>query len=142
MRKTVCLFVTLAILAGCRSDELDSQLVGDWLWAGSSGGFAGMIIMPAANERTIISFTRKGTFSVSKNDTLQTSGAYRLNSVKSIYKSGEATGILIDNVVNHQRKLPSFSLSSLKVIVSMTAAELSVGDNAYDGFSSTFKRLK
>ena len=143
MKKALYLFLTLAMLAGCKNDEPRHLIVGDWLWGGSSGGLTGGRIEPKANERTVISFTGKGTFSISNNDTLQISGAYRLSPVKSIYKTGEATGIFTDNVVNHRlQSRSSFFAIKFSVITSLTDSELNVGDNAYDGYGSSFKRLK
>lgn len=143
MKALTYLLCLVTCFWSCKSNEPDPLIVGQWLWQQSSGGIAGWTIKPKNNERVVLGFSREGTFSVKQNDSLRLSGSYHLGKIKSIYTSGEATGIYLDNIVNHEPKSIGFPLlTGSLVITKLTTQELEVGDNVYDGYGSSFNRIE
>jgi hypothetical protein len=145
MYKLVLFFFLLSFL-GCKSNEPDHLIVGDWSWTGSGGGIGGGLqIKPKTNERIVLQFKRRGSFNVYQNDTLRISGDYQLEAVKSIYIGKDEQSIKISNVINNQTSPAYYNyylLSGQSIILQLDRSALETGDNRYDGFGSSFKRIK
>ena len=136
------LFIILmsGFLTGCSQKETQPLLIGSWLWEGSSGGFGGAIIKPKPNERVVLEFSDNGQFSLRKNDTLVLGGTFQLTKERSIYSGKEAPKIEVSDVKNsgQVKSLPPVSIRG--VITTLSISQLSIGDNAYDGYGSSFVR--
>ena len=138
--KRICFAIILySVLSGC-TKETQPLLIGDWLWEGSSGGIAGVTTKPAPSERVIVRFSVDGQFTIRQNDTLSFSGKFHLTKARSIYSGKEESAIELEQVTNsNQVKNPRYVVIR-GIVTLLTASQLSVGDNAYDGFGSSFVR--
>lgn len=137
MKKLSFLLILAALFAfSCTKEEVStasestSTLVGEWRWISSTGGIAGKTITPssAGYERKLV-LTADLKFSRYKDNSLESSGTYQLTQGKSIYKVEQVDFI-------------KFSDGTSAVIMSQSAAELSLADNFYDGFSESYQRIK
>lgn len=107
-----------------------SPIVGEWRWISSTGGIAGKTYTPTSEgyERKLV-LTSDFKFSRYKDDVLQKSGTYEISQAKSIYKTE-----MVDFI--------NFSDGTKSAILSQSAAELSLADNFFDGFTETFQAFK
>ncbi|MVM39256.1 hypothetical protein GO730_19660 [Spirosoma sp. HMF3257] len=128
------------LLGGCSKEPTPQLLIGEWLWEGSSGGFGGAIIKPAPGERIIMKFTDDSQFSIYQNDTLAYSGTVRIGQAHSIYSGKEEPRIEFEKIkAGSQAKNARYFLSG-GIIMSLSTTQLSIGDNVYDGYGSSFVR--
>ena len=148
MKSIVMLFSAslISLLWGCnKSDEsapAPSLIVGEWVWNGSSGGFAGQTLTPRAGDRTILKFNSDNQFSLSRNDTLLFSGTYSLGKARSIYSGNDEAQVTSQVVTINKAAKVTAPVVMNGVITTLTANQLSIGDNVYDGYSSNFVRSK
>lgn len=82
--KFTYLILSVAILSACSisgSDSNSSQIVGQWEWFRSTGGFIGETITPDSEGATNLQLIFKSDFSFSffRADTLVTSGKYSIS---------------------------------------------------------------
>ena len=76
MKTKFCILTLVFLALACKSNPVadnNSQtvtLIGKWLWTETSGGFAGTILRPSANQRDIIQFTTNSNFYTYGNDSL------------------------------------------------------------------------
>lgn len=137
--RRIFLVLTIPILlGGCYKESIPPLLTGDWLWEESSGGFAGVVIKPNPTERIILRFTDDGQFSVYQNDTLSYSGTFRLTTARSIYSGKDEPRIEVGQI--RQLKKPSHTVVVAGVMSTLSASQLAIGDNVYDGYGSNFVR--
>ena len=140
-KKFILVLLLPILLGGCRDKEsIPPQLIGSWLWEGSSGGIAGMIIKPNPGERVIVQFTAGGQFSVHQNDTLAYSGTYRLTKERSIYSGKDEANIEINQVIRNNQLKKAYTVVVGGVVSTLSISQLSIGDNMYDGYGSSFVR--
>ncbi len=122
------------------SAEPNPLLVGQWTWDASSGGLAGARFNPKPTERLVLSFGADKRFSLTRNDTLLFDGTYAMTTANSIYSGKEAdkivtqTGTVNPSVKNNQPIVIG------GIITTLTNQELSIGDNHFDGYGSSFTR--
>lgn len=128
------------LISGCAREEVPLALAGDWRWEQSSGGIAPLLVKPAPGERVVLRFTSDRQFSLYQNDTLTFSGSFRLTKGRSIYSGKdesmiEAAQVKAANQVRNPRRVVYAG-----IIMALSEGQLSIGDNAYDGFASEFVR--
>ena len=129
-------YLLLAAFYGCISNPLSGDgsqsvtLVGQWLWVQSSGGLQGKIITPPAGDRSTVRFTSDWKYYSYSHDTLKGSTSYSLIRDKTIYSRDS-----LDVIVFQDSSMPNL------VVVQLTRDTLCLGDNMFDGFSSTFVRI-
>ncbi len=127
--------VVLSLLAlSCNNapSSIDSSqpaaLAGNWLWTGAIGGLTGNQVIRPLNK-TVVSFTGGGMFSVYQNDTLLRTSMYSVKKGKTIYSADSMNIILFQDTTIERR-----------VIFKLTADSLELADNFYDGFGYTYIR--
>lgn len=137
------IFITLLLLllfGGCNKESIPPSLIGTWLWKGSSGGIAGVTYRPKPSERIILNLSGDGKFTIFQNDTLAHSGTYLINKTKSIYSGKEELAIKTNEVKTSYHRILRYIVVVDGVVVTLSNAGLSIGDNRYDGFGSSFIR--
>lgn len=139
IKRLVLAVIIPILLGGCHKEAIPPLLTGDWLWEGSSGGFAGAIIKPNPAERIILRFTADGQFNVFQNDTLSYSGTFRLITAHSIYSGKDEPKIEVGQIKQQLQK-PSYAVVIAGIISALSTSQLAIGDNAYDGYGSSFIR--
>jgi hypothetical protein len=107
------------------------KIFGKWSWVRTSGGFAGKTITPVSEGYTArFEFNSDGTYKKYKNETLTEQKKFSFLQATSIN--------------NHQPVwVISFDGSALKMAVSFSGNDtLILNEQAYDGFSHTYIRMK
>lgn len=140
LRKCLPVVLLSALIGGCHTEPIPPQLIGDWLWESSSGGIGGMIINPQPSQRVILTFSGDGQFSVHQNDTLAHMGTYRVTNAQSIYSGKEELKIETKEIkTGYQLKIRPVVITG-GAVITLSTNRLSIGDNIYDGFGSSFIR--
>ncbi|CAN5247367.1 hypothetical protein BH09BAC4_BH09BAC4_08810 [soil metagenome] len=140
LRKCLPVVLLVVLIGGCHTESIPPQLTGDWLWESSSGGIGGMIIKPQPSQRVILTFSGDGQFSVRQNDTLAHMGTYRVTKAQSIYSGKEELKIETKEIkTGYQLNIRPIVVTG-GVVIALSANRLSIGDNIYDGFGSSFVR--
>lgn len=139
LRLLVFIISVVSLLNACHDNSIPAGLAGDWLWQGTSGGFAGMSYRPEPGKNIILHVATDNHFALYRNDSLLVSGAFQTKQVSSIYSGKNETYLeLAEPTVT---TAPHSEPVVFRGIVSLTSDHtLTIGDNAYDGFSSTFTR--
>ena len=144
------------LLANCQRNEPQmlnepslinepEKVEGTWRWESSSGGFGGGTYKPRKGENTYLTFLNNQTFEVTRNDTLFVTGKYQIIKTRSIY-SGEGVPAIELTEMVRPRQITNLNFSffpllgNLMIIQELTSSRLSVGDNAFDGYGSSFAR--
>ena len=156
MNRTIIGFLLVLLLANCQRNEPQmlnepsllnepEKVVGTWRWEASSGGLGGGTHKPRTGENTYLTFLNNQTFEVTRNDTLFVKGRYQVIKTQSIYSGEDAPAVQLTEMVRpRQITNPNFSffhlVGDLMIIQELTSSRLSVGDNAYDGYGSSFTR--
>lgn len=126
------IFLSLTLAGNSCTDEkqdLSEELVGEWRWIASVGGFAGLRITPETSQETqTLKFSKKGEYRTYKNDSLVAEGSYEIVRGKTIFSEDEK-----DLLVRPDR---------LKQVISITGDTLRLQDNLYDGFGHTYVRVE
>ena len=123
------------ILIGCSQSNINndspSQIYGEWILVNISGGIKGDIKdIDTETDRHILVLTEDNTISYSQNNSLISSGKFRIEKRKSIYSEKP-----MDFIVYANKKPP-------EVIVKFSGDTLGIADNNYDGFTNIYIRKK
>ena len=145
MKRTIIGILLVLLLADCQRNEPQNLLQGTWRWEKSGGGFGFRTFEPRKGENTYLTFKNNQTFEVTRNDTLFMVGEYQMTNTRSIYSGQDAAAIqLTETVRSGQITKPNFGffylLGDLMIIEELTSSRLSVGDNVFDGYGSSFTR--
>lgn len=138
LTKYSLLMLIVIFSGGCSKEPIPQLVTGDWLWEGSSGGIGGMVIKPQPSQRIVLTFSGDGQFSVRQNDTLAYTGTFQITKAHSIYSGKEEFAIKTQQIqTGYQQKIrPLLVIDG--VVTALSSTRLSIGDNTYDGFGSSF----
>lgn len=128
-------FITTA--ATCKKNQsaartFEKQLIGKWKYTGRTGGFAGKSEQADPNEIQILEFKKGLTFVRSINGQSRQTGNYEIIAEKSIYSGKEESAIRFNQQTDH---------APMGHIISIKDDTLTIADNVYDGFTTTYTRL-
>lgn len=140
MKNLTYLLCLLVAMAGCKSDEPNPLLTGEWLWEGSSGGLGGASFNPKSTEQVVLRFESNKKFSLRRNDTLLYKGTFSLTTANSIYSGKDAAKIVTRQITVNKQAKNNQPIVVDGIILLLTAERLSTGDNHYDGYGSSFTR--
>lgn len=127
MKKLVVLFVVIN-LAGCNKGiSPESELIGNWMWISTSGGFDGRIVTPGTNGDEISIEITKTRFKTYINGTLSEDIEYSIQLGPSIYSSEDVSIITFEN--------------GLRQSYSVTKSSLILKDECYDCFRREFLKI-
>lgn len=118
----------LLVLGACQKTEIDSEysaIVGEWIWAESTGGIAGTTIKPSTAREKVLEFTADGQFEITETDSLVSSGTYEIKMMKSI---------------RSEEKLPTivYSTEGFQQTFEIKNNELILFDEVYDGYTHRY----
>ncbi|GAB4040368.1 hypothetical protein GCM10028774_44730 [Spirosoma jeollabukense] len=99
-----------------------------------------MVSKPQPSQRVILTFSDDGQFSVHQNDTLAYMGTFRVTKAQSIYSGKEEPKIETKEIKNGYQLKVRQPIVVEGVVITLSANRLSIGDNIYDGFGSSFVR--
>jgi len=127
-------FITTA--ATCKKNQFpvlafEKQLIGKWQYTGRTGGFAGKSEQAAPNEIQILEFKKGMTFVRSINGQSRQTGTYEITAEKSIYSGKEEPAIRFNQQTDQ---------APMGHIISIKDRTLTMADNVYDGFTTTYTR--
>lgn len=109
----------------------NSVLVGTWLWSGTYGGIVFTSETPASTGYTKkIVFTNNLTYRMYTNDVITSHGTYSISSHHCIHSGGPKPLIHFSDVTQLDQMIESIS-----------AANLSLSDDSYDGYGSTYAKI-
>ncbi|MBW8359156.1 MAG: hypothetical protein K0M63_05050 [Weeksellaceae bacterium] len=119
--------LSTAVACGSRDDEFSNeQYVGTWDWVATMG--------PNVNETPVstgktakLTFTPEGTYKVEENSTVLSEGSYTL--YKGITSTDHVEKMYID-----------FSNYPDKMVNSVSATDLSLGDDSVNGLTYHYKK--
>lgn len=135
-------FVTMLMalflsLFSCRKDKqyVSSQVVGQWKWMQSSGGFIGnQVVGPAAGNSVTLTLKKDFTYVASLNNQPQSNGIYSFTTIQS----GD-TVIRFDKMVQIERLF----LQEEQLLEPTENTRLALFDySTSEGHSHQFQRLK
>ena len=132
MNKFFLLAITcILVLTSCSDETIPPRdLVGKWNWISSSGGIAGAIYTPENTGETIIlEFTSDSLYKQYRNDSLIINCEFSIIQAESIYDHEITDMIDCDGYLRR-----SFSFTA--------SGDLILADEAYDGFTSQYKRIE
>lgn len=99
-----------------------------------------MVSKPKATERIVVQFTAGGQFSIRQNDTLAYSGTFKITKAQSIYSGKETLKVETKLLMTgYQQKIRQIIVID-GVVTTLSDSKLSIGDNRYDGYGSSFVR--
>ncbi|MDF0719575.1 hypothetical protein P0M11_06125 [Kaistella sp. PBT33-4] len=121
------LFVTSIVSCDSRDDELSNeQYVGAWDWVATTG--VNVNENPTNTGKTAqLILTPEGTYTIKENDIVQSQGNY------SLYKGVTST----DHV---EKMYIDFSNDPDKMVNSVNATDLSLGDDSVNGLTYHYKK--
>ena len=99
-----------------------------------------MIIEPQPSERINLNFSSNGQFRVYQNDTLSYKGTFRLTKAQSIYSGREELSIKTEQIKTSYQMKNRHLIVIEGIVSTLSAGQLSIGDNVYDGFGSSYVR--
>jgi hypothetical protein len=145
MKHLLILVLLASLLSGCKEKEIveieTNDITGRWLWMGTGGGFGGGGYTPSKGEKIVLELDFKGNFNLAQNDSLVQKGKYSIEKSRTIY--GEKSVISYEEIIRGNTQNASVGLIVLgPVIVSLTNKKLSTSDNMYDGFGSSFTKIR
>ena len=143
MKKLVDLFILSLVITSCSSDGETTQetqkknldLAEKWDWVTTSGGIAGISITPLTTGKnyTLI-FKENDSYSLLENGIEIAKGTYSLTMKESIYNHKMESFITFQN--------SKFPVGNGIINTDDSKTTMSISDNFYDGFSSSFKRIE
>jgi hypothetical protein len=112
-------------------NDSPSQIYGEWILVNVSGGITGEIRdIDTETDRHILVLSEDNTISYSQNNSLISSGKFRIEKRKSIYSDKP-----MDFIIYADKKPP-------EVIIKFSGDTLGIADNNYDGFTNIYIRKK
>lgn len=143
MKKLVYLFILSLAITSCSSDSETTQetqkksldLAQKWDWVTTSGGIAGITITPLTTGKnyTLI-FKENNSYSLLENGIEIANGMYSLTMKESIYNHEMESFITFQN--------SKFPVGNGIINTDEGKTTMSISDNVFDGFSSSFKRIE
>lgn len=122
-------FLVLLFLASCSNDEPQikaNELVGEWKWVRTTGGFAGVNQTPAEGEVKMLQFNNDYAYQKTNNGTVVKSGKYLLGTTESML---------------FNKEMPSLTLDSIETyLYAYDGDVLTLSEDVYDGFSYQYIR--
>lgn len=122
----------------CRKAQLNAgmekQLIGEWKYAGKSGGYAGKHEKADPAVNNALQFKKGLIYIIKVNDKATEQGTFVLYKTKSIYSGKE------DNAIRFEAK--SANPSNKGSIITLRNDTLTIADNFYDGFKSEYIRTR
>ena len=131
MKRLLFLLSVIVCIAGCKKDTVALQggLLGTWELRKSSGTIAGYVITYPPGNGNTLTFSDNNQYKNIYNDTLTSSGTYRLSN-----GSNACNG---DEVV-----LINFTPNSPSSILSISGDTLNIGDNCIaDGVYNEYQKI-
>lgn len=128
-------FITTA--ATCKKDQakmlvVEKQLIGKWQYTGRTGGFAGKTEQADPSEVQLLEFKKGMNFIRTINGQSRQTGTYEITAEISIYSGKEEPAIRFNQQTDH---------APMGHIISIKNRTLTIADNVYDGFTTTYTRL-
>lgn len=121
---------TLLLSAACSpSGSLPAEYLGEWVLEGTSGGIDGMHD-PAADDLTVLTLSEDNLATLSREGTVLNARRFRVWEGDSIY--GPAWMLEYEAGEGQIREQAALRLTESGTLV--------IGDNNYDGYSSTYSR--
>ena len=143
MKKLVYLFILSLAITSCKSDSETTQetqkksldLAQKWDWVTTSGGIAGISITPLTTGKnyTLI-FKENDSYSLLENGIEIANGTYSLTMKESINNHEMESFITFQNL--------KFPVGNGIINTDEGKTTMSISDNVFDGFSSSFKRIE
>lgn len=143
MKKLVYLFILYLAITSCSSDSETTQetqkksldLAQKWDWVTTSGGIAGITITPLTTGKnyTLI-FKENNSYSLLENGIEIANGMYSLTMKESIYNHEMESFITFQN--------SKFPVGNGIINTDEGKITMSISDNVFDGFSSSFKKIE
>ena len=124
------------IIISCSQSNINNedspfQIYGEWILVNVSGGITGDIRdIDTKTDKHILVITEDNTISYSHNNSLISSGKFRIEKRKSIYSEKP-----MDLIVYANKKPP-------EVIIKFSGDTLGIADNHHDGFTNIYIRKK
>ena len=139
MKKIICLFVFVLVITSCTSDSEvkkdNFDIIGKWDWTSTSGGISGTTITPLTVEKKYtLNLNGNYSYSLQENGVEIANGTYTLTMEKSIYSQKTERFITF--------KEPEFPMVNGIINTYENRTVMSIGDNLYDGFGSSFEKEK
>lgn len=124
--------VTLFLLTNfkCVKDGVEPQIVGKWRWVQSVGGIAGLTLKPSATDTRQMNFGADSKFELLMNNKVVSFATYKLTNGKSITSQESVPLIEFEND------------GFMKMSYQLKTDSLFLFDEVYDGFGSTYVRIK
>ena len=97
-----------------------------------------MIIKPQPSERIILNFSSDCQFRVYQNDTLSYKGTFRLTKAQSIYSGKDELKIKTEQIKTGYQMKNRHLIVTEGIVLTLSTGQLSIGDNMYDGFGSSY----
>ncbi len=126
----------MVLLPGCADFGTDlhpvvKSVLGSWRWVRSSGGFAGVTILPDSGVQIVDSFYPTDAFQRRRNTVLQYSGRFAL------VESPRGAVLRISDL----KTLGGTPFISFDVAVRVEGDTLRLMETVYDGFNHTYVRV-
>lgn len=143
MKKLICLFVLSLVITSCSSDAEITQktqknnldLDEKWAWDSTCGGIAGICITPLTTGKNYtLVLKENNSYSLLENGIETANGTYSLTTRESIYNHKMENFITLQN--------SKFPVGDGIINIDESKNTMSIGDNFYDGFSSSFKKIE
>lgn len=143
MKKLIWLFALSLGITSCSSDTETAEtkknnldLNEKWAWVSTSGGVAGISSTPLTTGKnyTLI-FKENNSYSLLENGIETANGTYSMTMKESIYNhKPENYFITFQN--------SKFPVGNGIIITDESKTTMSIIDNVYDGFGSSFKKIE
>lgn len=138
MKSFLLLAGAVLVFSGCKKtsaaqQELDDKLLGKWQLKGSGGRLTGKYEAVRPDVNFVLEFNPKYHFVKTLNGKVTEEGPYDLITTKSIYtaKDDHAIRFNVTDTTPYDGQL-----------ISVNQDTLSIADNTYDGYASTYVRIK
>jgi len=142
MKKLIWLFALSLGITSCSSDTETAEtkknnldLNEKWAWVSTSGGVAGISSTPLTTGKnyTLI-FKENNSYSLLENGIETANGTYSMTMKESIYNHKPENFITFQN--------SKFPVGNGIMITDESKTTMSIIDNVYDGFGSSFKKIE
>jgi hypothetical protein len=149
MKKFIYLFVLSLVIISCSSDDGAKQktqitqatqkknlgLVEKWAWISTSGGNVGSSTTPLTTGKNYILILKENDSYSLLEDGIETAkGTYTLTTKESIYNHK------MEDFISFQNSM--FPVENGIITTNEDKTIMSIDDNFYDGFGSSFKRIE
>ena len=139
MREALISLFIVIIMIGCEneSQNINSRLTDTWKWIRTDGGFNAHIHETpiSTGNSYLLKFSGNNKISILKNDTTFFTGKYEIEKKESIY-SGDMENYI---KISDQCHIQNIVINGIMKIDSNT---LTISDNAHDGLSREYKKIK